>query len=105
MEANKAKTKAGAKTKPAAKKVATKASTASAAAAAKAPAEPPATMKRPTAVGTTISSNFPRVDRKESVYWGGGRLYKAAGDMVRVYARESDRTDKRFNFKDLSRDR
>ena len=43
---------------------------------------------------------FPRVDQKESVYWGGGRLYKARGGMVRVYARAKDRKDKRFKFTD-----
>ena len=45
-------------------------------------------------------SKFPRVDQKESVYWGGGRLYKAKGGMVRVYARTNGRKDKRFKFTD-----
>ena len=57
-------------------------------------------MKRPSAVDKAITAKFPRVDPKESVYWGGGRLYKATGDMVRVYARQSDRKDKRFSFTD-----
>ena len=57
-------------------------------------------MKRPAAIDSALSSKFPRVDRKDSMYWGGGRLYKAAGDMVRVYARTKDRKDKRFKFTD-----
>ena len=57
-------------------------------------------MKRPAAIDSAVSK-FPRVDRKgTTVYWGGGRLHKAKGDMVRVYARKGDRHDKRFNFID-----
>ena len=77
-----------------------KPSKASAAKDSKAPAGPRATMKRPAAVGKQSASKFPRVDATKSVYWGGGRLYKASGDMVRVYARTSDRKDKRFKFTD-----
>jgi len=56
-------------------------------------------MKRPAAIDSAVSK-FPRVDEEESVYWGGGRLYKAKGGMVRVYARTKDRKDKRFKFTD-----
>ena len=81
-----AKTKAKAKGKP---------KTASAASIGE-----PDIVKRPAAIAAASLGKFPRVDRKESVYWGGGRLYKASGDMVRVYAREKDRKDKRIQFTD-----
>jgi hypothetical protein len=60
----------------------------------------PATIKRPAAVGKASPSKFPRVDEKVTVYFGGGRLYKAEGGMVRVYPRRGDRNDKRFSFTD-----
>ena len=54
---------------------------------------------KPAAIDAAVSK-FPRVDEEKSVYWGGGRLYKAKGGMVRVYARTKDRKDKRFKFTD-----
>jgi hypothetical protein len=63
---------------------------------------PPVTKKRPSAVDTETSSKFPRVDANNTVYYGGGRLYKAAGDIVRVYARKGDRKDKRIRFTDTA---
>ena len=96
----KATKKAMAKTKVARRRLSLKTSPASAVVAAKSVAEPPATMKRPAAIGATSLGRFPKVDRNQSVYWGGGRLYTAAGDMVRVYARSTDREDKRFKYKD-----
>ena len=44
---------------------------------------------------------FPPIQRKDSLYWGGGRLYLAKGGaMVRVYARTGDRASPRFGYKD-----
>jgi hypothetical protein len=116
IEKSKTKTKAKGKAKSKSTST-TKASTASAAKKAKAPAEPRPTMKRPAAVVKEGSPEFPLVDLKKSVvvkhspskfprlslttsvYWGGGRIYKAKGDMIRVYPRTSDRHDKRFSVK------
>ena len=58
-------------------------------------------MKRPAAIDSAVSK-FPGIDRTgKTVYWGGGRVYKAKGsDMVRVYARKGDRQDKRFKYTD-----
>ena len=85
----------------AASKAKAKAAAAKKAAAAAKPIEPPPTIvKRPSGVETLCSSKSPRVETKVSVYWGGGRVYKAKGDMVRVYARSEDRKDKRFTFTD-----
>ena len=85
----------------AASKAKAKAAAAKKAAAAAKPIEPPPTIvKRPSGVETLCSSKFPRVETKVSVYWGGGRVYKAKGEMVRVYARTEDRKDKRFTFTD-----
>ena len=85
----------------AASKAKAKAAAAKKAAAASKPIEPPPTIvKRPSGVEPLCSSKSPRVDTKVSVYWGGGRVYKAKGDMVRVYARTEDREDKRFSFTD-----
>ena len=95
----KAKMKAEAKTKAAGK---TKAAAKKAAAKTVATEAPPATITRPAAVDETSSSKFPRVDRTETVYFGGGRLHKAAGNMVRVYARTGDRGDKRCTFTDTA---
>ena len=60
----------------------------------------PDILKRPAAIAAASLGKFPRVDRNESVYWGGGRLYMASGSMVRVCAREKDRKDKRIKFTD-----
>ena len=70
---------------------------------AKAPKMKPKAKAKTKAKAAAIDSavsKFTRVDQKESVYWGGGRLYKARGGMVRVYARTKDRKDKRFKFTD-----
>ena len=78
-----------------------KAAAAKKAAAASTHIEPPPTIaKRPSGVKPLRSSEFPRVDPDASVYWGGGRVYKAKGNLVRVYARKEDRSDKRFAFTD-----
>ena len=46
---------------------------------------------------------FPPIQRKDSLYWGGGRLYLAkGGTMVRVYARTWDRASPRFGYKDAA---
>ena len=88
--------KAPSKAKVAAKAAAVK----TAAAASKSKEAPPTIAKRPAGVDSASSAKFPPVDRKETVYWGGGRMYKAQGDMIRVYARVGDRKDKRFKFTD-----
>jgi hypothetical protein len=80
------------KAKPAAK---TKAKSVSAASIGK-----PITLKRPAAIAAASPGKFPRIDRNDSVYWGGGRVYLASGSMVRVYARQDDRNDKRMKYKD-----
>ena len=90
VEKHKAASKANAKSKAAAAK--------KAAAPAK-PADAPPTVVKKTAGVEMCSSKFPPIDPKASVYWGGGRVYKASGNMVRVYARCEDRNDKRFSFK------
>ena len=90
------KSKAAAKAKSKSKK---NASTALAAKKATAPAEPRATMKRPAAVVEESLSKFPRADLKKSVCWGGGRIHKASGNMIRAYPRVGDRNDKRFSIK------
>jgi len=74
----KPRSKADAKAKAASKKAATKTVAAKAA---------PASIKRPAAVGKSPPAKFPRVDENVTVYFGGGRLYKAEGGMVRVYPR------------------
>ena len=63
-------------------------------------ASAPATMKRPSAFVEESLSKYPRVDLKKSVYWGGGRIYKATGSMIRAYTRVGDRSDKRFSIKE-----
>ena len=60
----------------------------------------PGIIKRPSAIAAASLGKFPHVNSEESVYWGGGRVYKAKGNMVRVYAREKDRKDKRISFTD-----
>jgi len=66
-------------------------------------ASSPATMKRPSAYVEESLSKYPRVDLKKSVYWGGGRIYKAKGNQVRAYTRVGDRSDKRFPIKEGDR--
>jgi hypothetical protein len=61
----------------------------------------PSILKRPAAIDAASVGKFPAINRKgDSVYWGGGRVYMASGDMVRVYPRKGDRHDKRMKFKD-----
>ena len=69
-------------------------------AAPKAAIGEPELLKRPAAAVAAFAGKIPRIDRKESVYWGGGRVYLASGSMVRVYARKEDRHDKRMKYKD-----
>jgi len=115
LRMSKAKGKAKSKSKSTKKE-----STASVAKKEKAPAATRVTMKRPAAVvkgcppkfplidlkkavAVKLSpSKFPRVDLTKSVYWGGGRIYKAKGNMIRAYPRISDRNDKRFSIKGAS---
>jgi hypothetical protein len=85
----KPKTKAGAKAKAATKKVAAKEVKAEAT---------PVVLKRPASVGKGPPAKFPCLDEDVTVYFGGGRLYKADGGMVRAYPRKGDRNDKRFSF-------
>jgi len=90
----------------AASKAAAKAKAAAAAkpvAALKPGKAPPAIAKRPAGVEALDSSEFPKLPKKGSVYWRGGRVYKTKkGDMVRVYARSTDRADKRGRFDDAA---
>ena len=94
VKAPKAKAKAGAKAKGAPK------------AKAKGKAKPvaeeatPSALKRPASVDKGPPAKFPCLDEDDTVYFGGGRLYKADGNMVRAYLRIGDRNDKRFSFTD-----
>ena len=69
---------------------------------AKAPKGSPATMERPAAIGKASSSKFPRVDQTNSVYWGGGRLYKAMGNMARAYPEYRTGTTSGFGYTDVA---
>ena len=60
----------------------------------------PSALKRPTSVDKGPPAKSPRLDEDDTVYFGGGRLYKADGNMVRAYLRIGDRNDKLFSFKD-----